>query len=355
MKTSTEKNKNLRNFFFSILTGIGFSIFFSIIYVGFIDGFLKTLNCGIEPDPLFTDNYTQQFLEFYKCQGSLYLDVYFFVGLYIVFMLSARRRFKHLSEKEPIKPTNFVARTNISNLLRNVFIIYFDNFFTILIIATIHYLIYSSGLPIPFSFVTSIFACAIVIVCSRYVLNRPVKLGEIYKNLFWSKYVLHLLFGTLIITIFLGFPLNELPFLLGTKTLTDNIIIFSLYILLAQGLLFFVLFFYASIVLVEKQNFLNAFGRLFTLLSSYWKTIPLFIISFYVFYWLPTSILSSLTSADILVGSKFDGIVLIIFFPFLYISTVLLYYDARVRKENYNEELLAQEMGYEISTEVMSV
>jgi hypothetical protein len=242
---------------------------------------------------------------------------------------------------------NFVRRFGLIDLLKSTISIYFGNLLTMLFISIIYGIIFLTKVPL----LPAIFASAIVLVCSRYALSRPVKLLDIYKNIFLSKYVLHLIGGVVLITLFFYLPFMKITELFARFLF--NFIGSAVYTLapLFEGFVFIVIFFYACIILVEKENFLRAFVRFFKLIfSNFWRTIGYFIASYLVFFWLPALLLRAI-GIDLFIQYRILAIVFL--FPFLYISTVLLYYDTRVRKENYNEELLAQEMGYEVSTEVL--
>jgi hypothetical protein len=235
---------------------------------------------------------------------------------------------------------NFVRQYSIKELLSSVFMIYTNNIFTILIMSIIHIVV--NRIPVV-GLLSSIFLSAIVLVCSRYALGRPIQLLEIYKNVLWSKYVFSLFVGAILFVIVITMPIAFLMQSMGSPIIGIVLMPFQ----------FLLLFYFASIVLIEKRGLLEAIGRVFTLLfTNIGRTIMYFYICALIFYIVPGIVLSLM---NINIITDFSWLGSILFNPFLYIATVLLYYDARVQKENFTQELLAQDLGYEVSAEVIGV
>jgi hypothetical protein len=243
-----------------------------------------------------------------------------------------------------ILSTNFVKALSAGDLIKNIFIIYRKHFWKLLVVSGIAAALASAGPAV---------AGAVVLVCSRAILGKPIKLFEIYKNMFRSSYIVPIfLFGLLMIPV-------AIPIYI--PAISNNLLI--LHFLLA--ILSLLTIFFASIVLIEKRQG-DAFGRFSTLLfSNFWSTIGKFFISYiiYIVIFLFVYTLSGFALVFLLgqlppdespYFSQIGWIASTLSNPILYLSAVFLYYDVRVREENFTEELLAEELGYHADVEMIS-
>lgn len=106
------------------------------------------------------------------------------------------------------------------------------------------------------------------------------------------------------------------------------------------------------IVLVERKDPMEAFSRSRNLargsVPRIWGTILLAAIIVWVFSAIGSVILGLLANAghfSAIANALVSAGIRILVYPFFTVVTVLLYYDLRIRKEGYDLELMAQELG----------
>jgi hypothetical protein len=225
------------------------------------------------------------------------------------------------------------------------------------------------------SFATVFVAAAMLIAISNAILGRPVQVGGSYRRawsgtLIWKMLIVSLPFSL----IYIGIASWTLKMIQAQASWL--VIVIECLILTAISI---ILAFIAPIVVLEKLSAAKSFTRL---VSLFWSNVRRLLINYGVFWFIPIYLLSifltnriafpitNALTADItdiptviqisfvvglVVGFLVSSIIGLFLNPFGSLLSTLLYYDTRARKENYDQELLAQEMGYEVSTEMITV
>lgn len=119
------------------------------------------------------------------------------------------------------------------------------------------------------------------------------------------------------------------------------------------------LFMMSCIAILEKRSGFHTVQRavLFTF-RNFWRIAFSLLVMFIIVGIVPTVVLAPIIAFDnpiiILLLLLLFLFVTALMMAFQNLTVVLLYYEIRARKENYNEEILAQDMGYQASIEMMS-
>ena len=253
---------------------------------------------------------------------------------------------------QAISAVRYVKALSTGELIKNTFLIYKKHLFSMLIVSGLSTIVtvlatMSGSYGSSLGYISLYLSSAAVLVCSRAILEKPINLGELYGNIFQSNYLGPILVFSLFIT-----PLLIVVFL------TENLFVQHFFNALSS----FLMIFFSSIVLIEKRKFKAAMKRFFTLLfSNFWKTITKFFASYIVYFvilFLIALILASISGNATSVNSTSETVAPLLIGtlcnPIIYLSAVFLYYDARVRKESFDEELLAEELGYQSGIEMIS-
>jgi len=185
---------------------------------------------------------------------------------------------------------------------------------------------------------------ATIVAASNAVLGRPVSVGGALRRVFSARLIWRLLLASIEvgIRIEIGFVLLIIP---G--------IILSVWYLFFSPVLVLEKITARSVLLKRSRELVR--GHFWRLLFVYGILfyIPYLVISFVM------GILVGLTGLDVLlaqlVSMVLGSIYGLVAAPVGSLLLTLLYYDLRARKENYNEELLAQEMGYRPLGEMVTV
>ncbi len=186
-------------------------------------------------------------------------------------------------------------------------------------------------------------SAATLLATSNAILGRPVRIWRVLGQIFSINLFGRLLLASLVIAI---------------------IVMFGYVLLIIPGLVLIVLYSFTSHVLVlEKLDVPDAMTRSRKLVSGeFWHVVWIMFLSAILSLLLT---LIPLLVAGFVINSGdpmvliFAGllylIALLIVSPFYTLVLTLLYYDLRARKENYNEEVLAEELGYEPLAEMLTV
>ncbi len=177
------------------------------------------------------------------------------------------------------------------------------------------------------AFQSSIVTAAGVVVISENLLGKLVSVGQAYSRI-----------------------LNSLFPLLGALLLFTFAISIGL-IVVIPGIVAYVWFCLAApVVIIEREGGFGALKRSRVLVKGFFQKTFILVVSLtgvQTFVALFPLILS-LANSSILLSSLFSLFslcLLLLIEPFKIISTTMLYYDLRVRKEGYNLQVLAQELA----------
>ena len=236
------------------------------------------------------------------------------------------------------------------------------------------------GSSIFISYISSIIGifvgAAMLIAVSNAVLGRPVKIRNSYYRawslqLLWKMFVISIP-PSLIVSLIISVPI--LVIMLTGSLLPLCFLPFGIVIMMV---VITALVFIYPVVILEKRGIVKTVSRSFSLfwgnalrifLNFFLWYIPAYIISliFYYIVDIPTLILISpmVTGGfqeGFIVGTIVSFIIVgftnfisgMFLAPFGTLLSILLYYDTRARRENYNETLLAEEMGYEVIGEMI--
>lgn len=226
-----------------------------------------------------------------------------------------------------IKPMGFVE-LNIT-MLR----LYFSFFVPILILNII---IVSMSW---WALIVGAFVGPVLLMTSNAILGKPVKAIESFRNGIFSVAFVKIAVSSIIylVVVFL--------ITIGFQSLTA---VFYVYILLIPLWIFT-----PMIILLEKKSLWDSVKRSFSILTKNLVKILQMDILVLLIY-------SALGAAlGFLIQEMEIGFTLAFFIPlitgFSTLPYVFVYYEFRARHENYSEELLAQELGYQPIEEMMTV
>ena len=109
------------------------------------------------------------------------------------------------------------------------------------------------------------------------------------------------------------------------------------------------------VYLIEKRSFGNALKRTFQIIWGNKGRLAVVTILLLIF-WPIYNLTIGLQLYYIFLSDVFSVYLLAFFLvPFYNLFYMLMYYEYRARHENYNEEILAQDMGYQPMQEMMSI
>jgi len=247
------------------------------------------------------------------------------------------------------QPGQYIKALSFLDLIASIFQIYRKQFLTLLFVNTIVFGL--SYLTLTFSSLAFLgvfgqLAEAVnVLVCSKAILNKPIKLLDLFKDIYLAGYVWTLFLCSLFIL-----PIILLVFILPAD---------SLVVPFLEGLTGFTFIFLSSIVLIEKKGVIAAFKRFFQLLfGNFWNIASKFAVAYLLYALIRTLLIALLTflQVDVLFSVELVAMAAnILCAPVIDLAAVFLYYDTRVRKENFSREILAQEMGFQAINEMMSI
>ena len=176
------------------------------------------------------------------------------------------------------------------------------------------------------AFQSSIVTAAGVIVISESLLGKLVSIGKAYSRI-----------------------LNSLFPLLGALLLFTFAVSIGL-IVVIPGIIVYVWFCLATpVVIIEREGGFGALKRSRVLVKGFFQKAFLLVVSltgvqtFVAIFPLILSLNSSILLSSFF--SLFSICLLLLIEPFKIISTTMLYYDLRIRKEGYDLQVLAQELA----------
>ncbi|MDO8684213.1 MAG: hypothetical protein Q7N50_12100, partial [Armatimonadota bacterium] len=216
---------------------------------------------------------------------------------------------------------------------------------------------------------------------SEVYLGRRVSIRTAYKSIwpraaaFMGTYALYLAAVSIpgiiaVIIIFIGAAVTVVGAMNGTTVAMPAMIVAaSIIAILALGafalaLIVYVWFvFSSSVFIVEDKRYISSLLRSRQLVQGHWwrllgiiLLVGFIYICVYAAFIVPTWFLSGRPSIESLmantIGSKAivlrvaDILISMILSPIIVITTILLYYDLRIRKEGFDLQVLAAEMGY---------
>ena len=221
-------------------------------------------------------------------------------------------------------------------------------------------------------FSTFVYA-AIVFAVGQYYLINQVTVGECYTRALWrvvSLAVIAVVFGILLsVVMSAAFTVSDPALTVETQEAVQPEISGGVFIALAVMLLALPVLLVFSIymvvimpaLIVEGHHVQSALRRSFELTrNARWRILGHLLVYSFVaigllialntpFFLLGGAISSGETPSLLLslVGVAFSRASSMLIAPVTFIAATLLYYDLRVRKENYDIPRLAQEMGFE--------
>jgi hypothetical protein len=197
------------------------------------------------------------------------------------------------------------------------------------------------GLVIGIVQLAAVGAC--VLISSGGVLGQQVGVGEAYRQAFsrfWSLFVVGLLSGlaiSLLVITCIGIP-------------------FAVYIGLGWGLAF-------PAIMLEGRGPMGALGRSWELVRGHrWRQLVCWVLMFLIFYLLisvPTALFGFAAGIVAVVLSGSQGAIMLVqagnilfsalgqtlFGSIIYVTSTLLYYDLRIRKEAFDLEQRVPDVG----------
>jgi hypothetical protein len=198
-----------------------------------------------------------------------------------------------------------------------------------------------------FYVVINLVAAAALVATSNAVLGRPVSFRGAYSRVLSTQFL-----GKLTVA----------------ATVAGLAVSIGLLLLIIPGLVFSIWFaFVPFVVTLEKRSGRAALGRSRELVQgNFWRVlfgyIVLCFVPLYVILIAAINIVASALGLTILDGMPYQLVTIavsslfaLLLAPYLNLVLTLFYYDLRARKENYNEELLAQDMGYKPLGEMVTV
>jgi len=253
----------------------------------------------------------------------------------------------------------YVRPMGTTEIFRSAFELYRQHFLTLIIVNAfvvvpllLSSLTSSSIVQLvifPFALIASYFGLAVTTVAaSNAVLGRPVSVGGTFRRTFSARLIWRLLDVGLGVAVRIG---------IGFVLLIIPGIVLSVWYL-----------FFSPVIVLEKITAQSAVLKRSRELvqGHFWRVLFVYGILFYIPYVVISSVIGSLVlflglaiGLDVLlvqlVNLVLDGLWGLVAAPIGSLLGTLLYYDLRARKENYNEELLAQDMGYKPLGEMVTV
>ena len=248
-----------------------------------------------------------------------------------------------LAPTDGTQPTDVLIPRDLGGLISETFVVYRNGFgvlWRIALLAQIPLFIAAfvsnevlvASLSVV-SLLTGLLAsAAVTYAVSQHYLGRTSTVGACYREALNS--------GISLLVAFLAFVL----LVMGAALLSLILIGIPLLIYLVVAL-----FFYVQAIMLEGARPIHALGRSRELVrGSWWRVFGIGIV--FVLLLIAISFVASLPG-DILaaLNEELGDILLIVtsslITPLIYVGATLLYFDLRVRKEGYNVETLASEIG----------
>jgi hypothetical protein len=229
-----------------------------------------------------------------------------------------------MASSKYIKPMGFVE------IITTMFRLYFSFFLPILLLNII--IVAMSWWVL----IVGAFVGPVLLMTSNAILGKPLKIVESFRKGIFSAAFIKIAVSSIIYVgaVFLlamSFPLE-----------------YALYIYIALVPLWI---FTPMIILLEKKGLWDSVKRSFYILRNNLGKILQIDILILVVYTLVAVLLGF--------GDFSTGLIIAFFIPLLTgfssLPYVFVYYEFRARHENYSEELLAQELGYQPLQEMMSI
>lgn len=248
--------------------------------------------------------------------------------------------------------SNYIRKMNIFQLFTTTVVLAFKNFWPLTVINVI------TWIPSLFYTLMGLFMGPTLIAASNAILGRPIKVADSFKRGMSPKYLWQfvlVLIPAFIIILLLNDPLfaffdGIFDFSIYEEGFGDIFTLFLLYFLLFPLYVFFPMAHF-----LEKLSFRSALKRTFQIIRGNWLRILLVTVLFFVFWPIYNYTLGY--QLFLWFGSDLLSVYILVFIlvPFISLFYMLMYYEYRARNENYSEEILAQEMGYQPMQEMMTV
>lgn len=203
------------------------------------------------------------------------------------------------------------------------------------------------------------FVGPVLMMTSNAILGKPLKVLDSFRRGIFSVSFLKIAIASIgyiafifIISVVFGMVLSG-----GSGNLSDaainSLIVFMLY---AYVILVPIWIFVPMIMLLEKKGLRASIKRSFQILRRNFTRILQMDIFITVIFAVMVRLLSSILGAD--ASTRLGATIIAFFLPLLTgfssLPYVFVYYEYRARRENYNEELLTQELGYEPIEEMLT-
>ena len=220
--------------------------------------------------------------------------------------------------------------------------------------------------------VLSFFSVAITLLVASYItIGQTINLKYIAKQALSGALFRKLVSVSLVIALPTGivtiiYVVLMFGLLTGSSSISNStaqlllIAIFCGLILAFPLLIIFLTsatFFTSCVAVLEKRSVGDTIRRAWSLtLFNYWRIVFSLIVFFILILIMQFSVLPLLLAKSGLLIILFTLVYLLVLASissFQNLTIVLLYYEIRARKENYNKTLLAQEMGYASITEMI--
>jgi len=200
------------------------------------------------------------------------------------------------------------------------------------------------------------FVGPVLIMTSNAILGKPLKVWGSFRKGIFSVAFLKVALSSIgyVFILYVIFFKSDLIFL--ESSVYFPLLIYSYIIFLPIWI------FIPMILLLEKKGLRASIKRSFQILRKNFSRIlqmDIFIIVIFTFMAILGSLLALLVetveTTDIFAAGSVFALFPFLFSGFSSLPYVFVYYEYRARHENYSEELLAQEMGYQPMEEMMNV
>lgn len=197
------------------------------------------------------------------------------------------------------------------------------------------------------------FVGPVLMMTSNAILGKPLKVWDSFRRGIFSVSFLKIAIASIGYIILISIPAIVALAFSTTDASIDASMVFSMYVYL---ILIPIWVFIPMIMLLEKKGLRASIKRSFRIVRKNFFRILQMDIFLIVIVTLMASFLNIIFEEN-----AFSSLgVLIAFFMglisgFSVLPYVFIYYEYRARHEDYSEELLTQEMGYESMEEMMSV
>lgn len=203
------------------------------------------------------------------------------------------------------------------------------------------------------------FVGPVLMMTSNAILGRPLKVLDSFRRGVFSVSFLKIAIASIAYIAFIFIVAVVFGMVASggsgdlSDTTTNSLIVFMLY---AYVILVPLWIFVPMIMLLEKKGLRASIKRSFQILRRNFVRILQMDIFITAIFTVMVFLFASVTGGD--ASSRLGAAIIAFFLPLLTgfssLPYVFVYYEYRARRENYNEELLTQELGYQPIEEMMT-